>query len=736
MNLRYSPLAAAILSALALPSHAETAGEASAAQLPEVTVSDTALEEDRIYTPMTDSVGGRLQADLRDTPQSITVINEAVLDDQAATSLVEALRNVPGITISAGEGGNIGDNINLRGFSARTDVFMDGFRDRGQYSRDVFSLQAVEVLKGPASMLFGRGSTGGVINQVSKRPQLKDESEISVSVGTDDYYRSTFDTNQKLSDTSAARVSAFWQDISYERDTTEKTGFGLAPSFRFGIGTPTEITLSALIQRNDDIPDYGGPLLRAKNTLSTAKPLDIGKRFYGFSTDHFDQNVDVVTLGIRHKLNDKLTLRNQTQFSRVETDASPTPLGAVRVVSSPACSAYTVALSSVPLSCLEAPRQDRDREVKDVSVYNLTDLTARFDTAAVKHTLTTGLEFGKDKYDFARYFWSPTSTYVNLGNPVTVPRGSTGDPSLGQLTNTETETLAAFINEQADLGEHWTVVAGVRWDRFEASSSNRTFPGFTGTVPPASLRNNDSMVSTRGGILFKPTATQTYYLSYGTSFNPSAEGVTQSAGNFDLDPEENRSYEAGAKWTFMDEALMVNTAAFRIEKTNARTGPNTDQSLEGNIRVDGAELTVTGQITPDWQMIAGYTFLNSEVRDSLNTTTVTVGSSTVTVASEGKDFENTPRHSATLWTTYRLTPEWQFGAGATGASSRFVNSFETAEVDSYVRGDAMVAYLQPGYDIRLNVQNVTDELYYETASQGRATAAMGARYILTGTFRF
>jgi catecholate siderophore receptor len=741
MNHRYSPLTAAILSALAASAQAQTAAEEAPATLPTVTVQGSAIVDDS-YAPAPDTIGGRLPATLKDTPQTVTVVNKSVLDDQAATSLVEALRNVPGITISAGEGGQIGDNINLRGFSARTDLFVDGFRDRGQYSRDVFALDAVEVLKGPASMLFGRGSTGGVINQVSKRPHLKDQSEISASVGTDDYYRATYDSNKKLSDHAAVRLAAFWQDVSFERDKAEKQNFGLAPSLRFGIGQPTEVTVSALIQRNSEVPDYGGPLLRGNNysLKSTAKPLDIGNHHYGFATDHFDQDIDSFSVAIQHKFNDSLTLRNRTNYSRVNINAAPTPLSSVDVIAGACDNKFGgTAYRFVPLSCLQAKGSDRDRDVIDTSLYNQTDLIARFGTGPIKHTLIGGVEVGRETFDFQRFVWSPTGPVVLLDRSNTAPRPGTG--TLGQISETEARSEAVYLNDQLDLGEQWKLVAGARFDRFEARTRNQVFP----TTPPVStnpilpvLSNNDDMLSMRGGLIYQPSPAQSYYASYGTSFNPSAETLALSTSNEQLDPEKNRSYEVGAKWSLMDEALLLNAALFRVEKHHARTtDPVTDEvSLDGDIRVEGVELAATGQINPDWQIIGGYTFLNSEVRDSRDVTEIDVNGTDVEVKSKGKDYQNTPRHSATLWSTYRVTPEWQVGAGASGTTSRFVNNFESAEIDGYVRGDAMVAYLQPSYDVRLNVQNLTDELYYETASSGRATAAMGRRFILTGTYRF
>lgn len=741
MKPRYTPLAAAVLAAISVSAYAAdespataAAPEASpAAVLPTVKATATREAEKKTYAPAETTVGGKVPTALRDVPQSVTVINKAVLDDQAATSLVEALRNVPGITISAGEGGQIGDSINLRGFSARTDVFLDGFRDRGQYARDTFSLDAVEVLKGPSSMLFGRGSTGGVINQSTKKPQLKDSTEVSASVGTDDYYRTTLDTNSKLSDTSAVRLAAFWQDVGTDRDFSEKTGFGFAPSIRFGIGQPTEVTVSALIQRNRDIPDYGGPLL-PNRVGGVSKPVDIGSTSFAYNNDHFDQDVNVLTVALRHKINSNLTVRNQTQYSQTRTDASPTPLGSIAVTGSasgPCKTTYgTTPLSTIPFSCLQAIRQDKNRVLHDSAVFNQTDLVAKFATGSIKHTVTTGVEVGADSYQNDNYTWLPAATATTVNTFTNGPRP--GAAVKNTVTETDANTVAAYVNEQLDLTEQLKLVGGVRYDRFSAKTSVLTVA--TGSLAKAST--TDDMLSYRAGIIFQPDDVQSYYVSYGTSFNPTAEGLTIATTQVGLEPEKNTSYEVGTKWALMNEALILNAALFQVEKENARTtDPVTKEvKLDGDIQVQGFEMSAVGQINENWQVIAGYTFLDSEIKEGLETQVL--AGTTETIYSKGKSYTNTPRHSATLWTTYRLTPEWQVGAGLSGSEDRYVNNFETAEIPAYLRADAMVAYLQPSYDIRLNLQNLTDELYYETASSGRATAAMGFRAILTGTYRF
>ena len=225
--------------------------------LPEVNVKESAPGSD--YNPPVATVGGGVPTPIRDIPQSITVINSALMQAQGATSLADALRNVPGITLGAAEGGSIGNNFNLRGFSARTDLYLDGMRDRGQYYRDDFSLDAVEVLQGPSSMLFGRGSTGGIINQVSKLPSLAPSASAQLSAGTQPSVRGTADYNQPIDDTSAFRLAAMAQDVHSTRDVMENHDYGLAPSLRFGIGAATEVTLTALLPHYHDPPDYGLP---------------------------------------------------------------------------------------------------------------------------------------------------------------------------------------------------------------------------------------------------------------------------------------------------------------------------------------------------------------------------------------------------------------------------------------------------------------------------------------------
>lgn len=726
----YTPLALSLL-ALHLPAMADTAltqdAGLAAQALPEVSVTASPANAEKAYAPALTTVGGKTAAALRDVPQTITVVDRAVMDDQAVASLTEALRNVPGITISAGEGGQIGDNINLRGYSARTDVYLDGFRDRGQYSRDTFALDAVEVLKGPASMLFGRGSTGGVINQVSKKPDLETRGQVGLSVGSDDYYRSTFDHNQRLTETSALRVAGFGQDIQSTREVTEKKDFGVAPSVRFGIGTPTEVLVSALIQRNRDIPDYGFPLYRGAQTTpqTPGRPVAANPdNYYGFTDDYFDQDIDILSLSLTHRFNTVLKLQSRVQYGHYQTKAAPTTL-TLPASTTPA----------TPLNNVNAVRDRKDRELDDSSLFNQTDLLLTFATGSLQHKLTTGVEVGRDTYENQGYKWAGIPS-VNIAQPVYIAMPATAVRSKSPTrTDNTADSLAFYVNEELALNPQLKMVAGLRWNRYELSAD--TITNATGAT--TSLGRVDKMSSVRGGFIWQPDTQQSYYVSYGTSFNPSGETLTLSSGNANVDPEQSVSYEVGAKYALLDDALQIGTALFRVNKENARTTDTVTQitTLDGRTQVQGVELSVAGKLAERWQVLAGYTFLDSETLASKDRRNV--GSSTVPIYdlyAQGNELANVPRHSATLWTTYGITPHWEVGGGALYSTDRFVDNYEASVIDGYTRYDASVAFLQKRYDIRLNLQNLTDARYFEASSSARATPAKGRGAIMTVSYRY
>ena len=687
----------------------------------------------------------RLPAELRDIPQSVIVIDRAVMDSQGATSLASALRNVPGLTIGGAEGGQIGTNINLNGFSARTDLYLDGARDRGQYYRDTFSLSAIEVLMGPSSMLFGRGSTGGVINQVSKVPSLKDANEVQVSAMTTGLVRVVNDNNVALSESSAFRIAAMAQNGNPTgRDQNQLQDFGVAPSFKFGIGQPTTVTLSALLQHNNDQVDYGIP------NLNGSFPDVARSNAYGYQDDRTISDVMALNAVVEHKLSQDAAIRNQTTFNRVLTNVRETaPQGLGTVVAGqgfvPLPSTSTTAVpatvsSGLPLSELWVRQQSHDRYIQDNSVVNLTELTANVKWGSTKHNLLAGLELSHDTYNNQNAFRNGSCGNVDLNaagattgyvgcTPLLNPGGG-GTPAgvvtyNGNLATGTATDYGLYVNDNIELDPTFKIVAGLRGDRYSASIGN----SLTSSTTPASTEQVVNFLSVRGGVIWQPTIAQSYYLSYSTSFNPSLEQLTNTTGlTSPLPPQETRAYEAGGKWDLNEGKLSLTAAAFQITQYNARSQDALGTyTATGTIQVNGARMGVAGRIAERLQVFGGYTFLNA---------TITEG---IAPGTQGKVPANTPQNSASLWAVYGLAPEWELGGGATYMGQRYANNTDLSSVGSYVRWDAMLGYHQPKYDVRLNVFNITNAYYYDAiipSDGGRAVPGIARSAMLTLSYRY
>jgi catecholate siderophore receptor len=683
----------------------------------------------------------KLPANLLDVPQSVTVLNQALLQSQGATSLVDALRNVPGITLGGAEGGQIGNNINLNGFTARTDIYLDGFRDRGQYYRDSFALDSVEVLMGPSSMLFGRGSTGGVINQVTRKPTLSPRSELSASVTSNGLARSTLDLDRRLSDTSALRVAAMAQDgRPTTREVMKNRDAGLAPSLKLGIGTPTEITLSALLQHNHDMPDYGvSPL--------NGQPVSVDRKtYFGYTSDRTVQDVLALGANIQHRLPGDSQLRNQTQYNQVRVDAVETASQGLGTVGTNGFAALVpAATSTLPLDQLSVRLQSHDRVIRDRSLFNQTEFSARAGTGSWQHDLLAGLEIGRDTYRNQAYYRNGSCNGVAM-NPATGTSGYVGceplvDPvytaspanapsRAGNLATAWGNTTAAYLSDTASVSPNFKLVGGLRQDRFQAHIAN----SINSATTPAStafpqLDQTVNFTSVRAGSLWQPGPWQSYYLSYSTSFNPSLEQLTSTTGlSQPLPPEKNRAYEAGGKWDLAAGLLSVDAALFQITQSNSRS-QNTDNTYTatGTIRVNGLRTGASGQLAHGWKLFAGWSLLDAEIVNG------------IAVGTQGKVPANTARQSATLWTTFDLAPHWQLGGGSVAQSSRYLNNTDLVRVGGYARWDGMLAYVQPSYDIRLNVFNLANKAYYDALIQsdgGRAVPGSGRSAMLGLSVRF
>jgi catecholate siderophore receptor len=713
------PLHAALLLALSASASAAdptAAADNDAPALPDgshmleaVHVTGTSVDND--YDATSANVA-KVPTPLRDIPQSVTVIDRALLEAQGVTSFADALRNVPGITIGGAEGGQIGNNINLRGFTARTDVYIDGFRDRGQYYRDTFDLDAIEVLKGPSSMLFGRGSTGGVINQVSKVPLLHASGDVVATIGSDDRYRVSGDFDEPFSDTAAGRLNLFAQDNHSTRDVMYYQDAGLAPSLRFGIGTPTEITLSALLQHNRDMPDYGLPPVNGK-------PADVDPdNFYGLTDDRTLQDVAMIGGRLQHAFNDNLTLKNQLQYNWYRTDARETAPNNLVTTDGVALDRTTGNYTDAALDDLLVQLASHDRIIHDTALDDQADLVAKFHSGAWEHTLLSGMEFARDTYRNQAYTRNGLPL-VSLTDPAYLPQAADVVSTTGNRAQGSADTAAAYANDTIRFDDHWQAVVGLRRDRYAATLDNSvSAPGYA--------EQTVYFTSKRGGVIWQPDEAQSYYASYGTSFNPSLETLTVTNNTQALPPESNRSYEIGGKWDLLGDRLALTAALFDVEKTNARTQVSpTEFALTGNVRVRGGELGIAGYLTDAWQVFAGYTRLNARIVEALDGT-------------EGNVPANTPRNSASLWNSYRLTDAWEIGGGATYLSQRYAANTNFVSAGGYTRWDATAAWHQPQYDLRVNLLNLTDRSYFDAlipSDGGRSIPGIGRTLLLSVDYK-
>ena len=656
----------------------------------------------------------KVPSELADYPQSVTIVPQELMREQADFTLRDALRNVTGIGFVAGEGGGAqGDNLTLRGFSARTDIFLDGIRDVGMYTRDTFNLEAVEVFKGPSAVLFGRGSTGGVINQVSKTPKTSRFYEGSFTGGTDVFFRGQADVNQPIGSVAALRLNVMGQsnDIA-ERDEADIKRWGIAPSFTIGFGTPLQVTGSFFYQREDNLPDYGFPVM-----FGGQEPIPpVNRRnFYGLANNDYEKtDVYIGTIRADYKYSDDFRLRNETRYGWYGRQALPG-------VPQPPTVAPDQSLSTVNVT---VTRPQRDSE--ETIVANNLDAVVKWSLLGFKSTLVTGFEISYQTFDITR--WTQPQTVTPLLNPNPFRAVPNAQRVLAAKSTSDEFGAGVYAVNDLSITEWLRFLAGVRWDYWNASA-DIDFP-----LPVANLSNVTNAWNPRLGLVVEPTKSQMYYFTYGTSSNPSAEALSQTlnAANQNLDPEHNQSFELGAKWTLFDK-LGINAALFRIEKTNARTvDPVTGiVELDGKQRVDGFEISAAGEILKGWQVFAGYTYLNPKILEAIDVQN--------TVPIQGNVLPNVPQSSATLWTTYNFTWHWpiQVGGGAVYASKRYANASNLVSSPSYLTGD-LTAAVRPlsNFELRMNIQNISNELFFPALHPGHFPPAAGRTFLFTGTFSY
>ncbi|HEY3899441.1 MAG TPA: TonB-dependent siderophore receptor [Chthoniobacter sp.] len=681
------------------------------AQLPEVLVTGDDYRSSTLSLQ-------RYPEPLLTTPQSANVITQQLMQDQGVTSLKDSLRNVSGVSIGAGEGSYQGDNFSIRGFAARSDIYLDGMTDYGSYNRDPFNMEQIEVLKGPDSALFGRGSSGGVVNQESKTPQMRFFTEGQLEYGTDNTERGTLDINLPISGipNAALRLNAMGDHSEVaERDGASFARWGLAPSLAFGINTPTRLTLSYFHQAEDNVPDYGIPWL-----FDRPAPVD-RRNFYGFNSDYLKTDVNIGTIKFEHDFNDDLTLHEQFRLAdyRRNFRISQADTGAI--------------LPGTPLNEMIVGRDIIDAVSNDRLIDEDINLQSKFDLGPVKNNLVSGFEFVHQSVDPRRI----EPTWANVPNTSllspAVNQAFPGTGTTGTEVNATVNTGSIYLTDTAKFGPAWTLIGNVRYDHV----STRYYESI---APTAEFNQDDNLFSYRVGLVYQPKPNGSIYVSSGTSVHPNIAQLALSSEPT-LPPEtkdsgigRNFEIETGTKWNFFNERFSMTSALFLDEQTNPAPVDLDDPLLEafrGRERVWGFEFGAVGHITDKWQVLVNYTLQFSKITAASDGTLV------------GNPVLNAPKHTANLWTTYELPWNFEAGFGANLVSSRTASESPDPqngllmEAPGYIIFSAMLKYhVNKNVDIQANVTNLTDKYYYDGVHPGHINPGEGRVVFISTNFRF
>ncbi|MES2961402.1 MAG: TonB-dependent siderophore receptor [Pseudomonadota bacterium] len=696
-NNRFSNLlTSTVIVGVALTPGIAIAKENETTTLPTVTVIDS--RENENYNA-TESSFYKLNGPLVDQPRSVTTVTRQLMNDQGTTKVSDALRNVPGISLAAGEGGNQGDNITIRGFSARSDFFVDGMRDFGSYYRDAFNLDSIDVVQGSSSILFGRGSAGGVVQQNSKQAYLGSLSAGSLMLGTNDLARATVDVNQKITglEGAAIRVNAMAHTNKVaERDNAAFRRNAIAPTLAFGLGTDNRLNISHLHQNENNTPDYGIPFY-AGEPANTDR-----KNFYGFKNDYLKTTVDISTIKFEHDFSKDLSLRNQTRYARYSRDTQ---------ITNPSTTDGSTVTRSMII-----------RKSLDTYLGNQTDLTNKFSTMGVEHNLITGLAIESESA--APNNFTATAASTTLQDPISSLFSAAS--TFNGVTKTKVDTIGVYLLDTVKLSPSWELSLGARYDNMRTNYDNLSAANVR-TI----LSQTSNVLSYNAGIVYKPAKNGSIYFNHGTSFNPSSESLSLSATTTNLDPEKNVSYEVGTKWDLFKKRLTTNAAVFRTIKDNARETVNGVGVLSGTQQVTGFLLQASGKITEKWNIMTGYTFMDGKVTKSL-----------VSDAYENRALTNTPEHMFNLFTTYKFDSQLEVGAGANFVSERFVSPTTAVDtttgtvrnVPSYIVFNAMAKYpLSKNVDLQVNVNNITNEFFYDQLRGSNSAVPGEGRVLLLST---
>lgn len=634
---------------------------------------------------------------LRDIPQSVEIVNRQLIDSQAVRSMQDALYNVTAVSVAQGEGRR--DQFFIRGFSAIGDQFVDGIRDDALYYRDLANIEQIEVVKGPSAALFGRGSSGGIINRVTKKPDVYQKLGTFEGIfGSYGLKRGNFDFGSPIfKEKLAFRFVGAYEETGSFRHFFKEKRYNIAPSLAWKPTEKTDLTFQFEYLDDTRVPDRGVPSFRGRPVN-----VPIGT-YYGFpEEDEITNKVNSQALKFEHQLTNFWTIRNNFRRIDYDTDYYTTySNGICLLLASNSCT------SSIPNNISEKDERLRvfrgqySGYFKQKNYFNQTEIVGIVETAGIQHTLLGGVEFGFQNKNTLRTN-NTTPNRVTLINPDLSLR--VADGSLRDLDEFDGRTVGIYFQDQITFNKNWKALIGARYDDFK-QEVNDLLPA------DEDLARTDKQWSPRLGLVYQPNEMLSFYGSYSRSFQPSGENLSLAGNNEQLGPETTQNYEAGVKATFQPIKLNATLAIFHLQRDNIKTNDPLNPGqliLVGEQRTNGLELTFSGSPFEKFDFVAGYALLDARITKS--------NSFSGGVPLEGRFAQLTPRNSGNFWMTYQLPKNFRLGFGGNVRSKTFTSTNNLVTLPGYARFDASLSWrTEKHYEIAFNLKNILNRKYFETA---------------------
>lgn len=618
---------------------------------------------------------------LRDIPQSVEIVNQQLMQSQAVRSLQDALNNVTAVSVAQGEGRR--DQFFIRGFSAIGDQFVDGVRDDAQYYRDLANIEKIEVIKGPAAVLFGRGSSGGLINRITKRPDYFGRiGSADLTLGLFGLKRGSVDFGQPiLKERTAFRFIGAYEDSRSFRSFFFQKRISVAPSLSWKPTEKTDVLFQIEFLRDERLPDRGIPSYQGR-------PVDVSiGTYYGFpELDRIINRVNSQAIKIEHRINSDWLVRNNFRRAGFDNAFYNTLPGAVFASNGQ----------------LRVARSQYNGTNKQQNYFNQTETVGNVNFLGWRHTILTGIELGLQNKDSVT-FRNGTASSVALINPVLTRPSNNGIATT--KNNFKAKVIGIYFQDQFVINKNWKALVGARFDRFKQELDD--------LLPiNVDLQRIDKQWSPRVGLVYQPNEWLSFYGSYTRSFQPSGENLSLAENNKELEPEITRNYEMGVKAQYQPFRLKATVSVFQLDRNNIKTTDPLNPAkliLVGEQRSRGMEITVSGTPIGKLEIYGGYALLDARITKSNN---VSSG-----VSLQGRLAQLTPRNSGNLWLTYQLPKQFRLGWGAFARTKIYTSANNLVVLPGFVRFDASLAWRsERHYEISLNVKNLLNRRYYETAN--------------------